>query len=206
MRIILLFSFFLSFLNKIFPILLIESHDLGRVVTVFDDSNKIKELFTFDWTLSKSTAVVGLDPPPSAKYVEYFPRLNSDYQAYNSKYGIYTEHCGLRNVMLPWSASEYLYCRLRINKHNIPEEGLAMIRYHQLKDWHSNKTQNYYQRLTDEIDFDMKHFVSEFARLISHAKRTFSRDISDEECNRLWEQFYCPICNKYDIDDKNFLW
>jgi hypothetical protein len=69
MRIILLFSFFLSFLNKIFPILLIESHDLGRVVTVFDDSNKIKELLTFDWTLSKSTAVVGLDPPPSAKYI-----------------------------------------------------------------------------------------------------------------------------------------
>lgn len=183
------------------------SHDLGRIVSVFDNSTIKNELHTLDWTLSKSIVVVGLSPPPFAKYVDYFSRLNSDCQAYNSKLGIYTEHCGLRNVMLSWSASEYLYYRLRITKTSIPEEGLAMIRYHHLKDWHSNKKQNYYyQRLTDEVDEDMKPFVSEFERLLSHAKRTFSRDFSDEECNRLWEQFYHPICNKYDIDDKELQW
>jgi inositol oxygenase len=193
--------------NCFFSLLFVghSSHGLGRIVSLLDD-NQDNELQSFDWTLSKSSMIVGCSPPPSAKFVEYYPRLNADYLSCNTKLGIYTEHCGLRNVLLSWSASEYLYCWLRFHRNNIPEEGLAMIRFLHLKDWYSRHKQNYYQQLTDETDEDMKPFVSEFERLIYHAKKTFTTEVSDEECTRLWEQFYHPICNKYDFDDTQLQW
>ena len=72
---------------------------------------------------------------------------NPDYHdpVYSTKYGIYKPNCGLDNVMLSWGHDEvswhmffhyrclqpqqYLYCVLK-DQSTLPEEGLAMIRYH----------------------------------------------------------------------------
>ena len=157
----------------------------------------------FDWTLSSTAAVVGCANPLSAKFPEY-QTLNSDLnnEQYNTNLGIYEEHCGLKNVLLTWSGSEYLYFMLKHNSVGIPEEGLAMLRFLPLKDWYKSSGVEHYQQLTDDADDDLKLFVSDFQRLVTQGKKTFLKDLCDYECNRLWEQFYHPICKKYQCDFK----
>ncbi len=47
-----------------------------------------------------------------------------------------TQDCGLDNVMLSWGHDEYLYhiCK---EQSTLPDEALAMIRYHSFYPWHS---------------------------------------------------------------------
>lgn len=42
--------------------------------------------------------------------MQYF-KENPDYNnpSYNSKYGIYTEGCGLDNVLMSWGHDDYMY-------------------------------------------------------------------------------------------------
>lgn len=42
--------------------------------------------------------------------LQYF-KENPDYNnpAYNTKYGIYSERCGLNNVMMSWGHDDYMY-------------------------------------------------------------------------------------------------
>lgn len=48
---------------------------------------------------------------------------------YSTEFGVYKPQCGLENVMLSWGHDEYLYHVLK-DQSSLPEEGLAMIRYH----------------------------------------------------------------------------
>lgn len=55
---------------------------------------------------------------------------------YSAEHGIYTPGCGLDNVMLSWGHDEYLYHICKAES-TLPEEALAMIRYHSFYPWHS---------------------------------------------------------------------
>jgi hypothetical protein len=97
-----------------------------------------------------------------------------------------------------WSGCEYTYHLL---KHNscLPYEGLAMIRYFLLGDWHE---QNQYRALTNEDDDDVLPFVSEFDALRRRVRlrcMDFS-DLSDEQCQAIWEGHYSLIAAKYGCD------
>ena len=69
---------------------------------------------------------------------------------------------------MSWGHDEYLY-RVLINHQNnikdnnkhcaIPEEGLAMIRFHSFYPWHAG---NDYQYLTNDKDKEMLKWVKEF--------------------------------------------
>ena len=78
----------------------------------------------------QDTFVVGCAYEPSIIYPDTFVN-NPDYYdpVYSTKYGIYKPNCGLDNVMLSWGHDEYLYNVLK-DQSSLPEEGLAMIRYH----------------------------------------------------------------------------
>ena len=54
---------------------------------------------------------------------------DSEDPIYSTEYGVYKPHCGLENVMLSWGHDEYLYHVFK-EQSSLPEEGLAMIRYH----------------------------------------------------------------------------
>ncbi|QUC15874.1 uncharacterized protein UV8b_00115 [Ustilaginoidea virens] len=54
---------------------------------------------------------------------------------YSSKFGIYAPGCGLDNVMLSWGHDEYLYHVVK-DQSTLPDEALAMIRYHSFYPWH----------------------------------------------------------------------
>jgi inositol oxygenase len=100
-------------------------HDLGKVLCLFGEPQ---------W------AVVGDTFPVACRYSEeiVFPEFfsaNPDFcvPEYQTPCGIYNEGCGLDNVHLSWGHDEYLY---HVVKDHLPEEALAMIRYHSFYAWH----------------------------------------------------------------------
>ena len=47
---------------------------------------------------------------------------------YQTPLGIYQQGCGMQNVFMSWSASEYLYLMLLLNDTGLPKEALFIIR------------------------------------------------------------------------------
>jgi hypothetical protein len=90
------------------------------------------DLFSF----IQDTFVVGCKFSDKIIYPETFEG-NPDYHdpIYSTEYGVYKPHCGLENVMLSWGHDEYLYHVLK-DQCSLPQEGLAMIRYHSCKILH----------------------------------------------------------------------
>ena len=64
-------------------------------------------------------------------FFQYFA-LNPDYNnpAYNTKYGMYSEACGLENVLMSWGHDDYMYLVAKENGTTLPSAALFIIRYH----------------------------------------------------------------------------
>lgn len=174
-------------------------HELGEAVKVLDPTTRDMAESVYDWTISSRSRIVGCKAPGCASFNE-FRHLNMDEEdsRYNTDVGTYSPHCGLDEVCLMWSGTEYTYHLL---KHNscLPFEGLAMIRFFLLGDWYE---QNQYRSLTNEDDEDVLPFVSEFDALRRRVRlrcMDFS-DLSDEQCENLWEGHYSLIAAKYGCD------
>jgi inositol oxygenase len=174
-------------------------HELGEAVKVLDPATKDMAESVYDWTISSRSRVVGCKVPDCASFQE-FRHLNTDEDdlRYNSDVGAYSHNCGLDNVYLMWSGCEYTYHLLKHNG-SLPEEGLAMIRYFLLGDWHE---QNQYRAITNEDDEDILPFVSEFDALRRRVRLKYMdfTDLSDEQCQNLWEGHYAIIASKYGCD------
>lgn len=175
-------------------------HEIGEAVKVLDPGTKDMAESVYDWTISSRSRIVGCRVPDRASFNE-FRHLNLDTSdlRYSTEVGTYSPHCGLDNVFLMWSGCEYTYHLL---KHNscLPEEGLAMIRYFVLGDWHEH---NEYSALTNDDDMDVLPFVSEFDALRRRVRLRCMdcRDLSDEQCMILWEGHYAVIAAKYSCDN-----
>jgi len=83
---------------------------------------------------------------------------DSTHPIYSTKHGIYTPGCGLDNIMLSWGHDEYLYLVVK-DQSTLPDEALAMIRYHSFYPWHSRGA---YREFMDEKDKRMLAAVREF--------------------------------------------
>jgi inositol oxygenase len=77
-------------------------------------------------------------------------------ERFNTKYGVYSEGCGLRNVTMSWGHDEYLY---QIMKDYLPEPALYMIRYHS---FYSQHREHGYEHLLDNHDREMFEWVNKF--------------------------------------------
>jgi len=116
-------------------------HDLGKLLFLFDSEGQ--------WDVVGDTFVVGCQFSDKIIYPETFAaNPDSHDQIYSTEYGIYQPHCGLDNVMLSWGHDEYLYHVLK-GQSSLPEEGLAMIRYHSFYPWHREGA---YSHLANEKD------------------------------------------------------
>merc|ERR1712059_34653 len=104
------------------------------------------------WAVVGDTFPVGCKPRKSIAHV--------DNDKYNTKYGMYEPHSGLENIMMSWGHDEYLY-QVLVNHESctLPEEGLAMIRYHSFYPWHSGGD---YKHLCNEHDEKMLEWVIKF--------------------------------------------
>jgi inositol oxygenase len=123
-------------------------HDLGKVLCLYGEPQ---------WAVVGDTFPVGCRFDERIIYHEFF-EANPDSRdpRYNSKLGIYQEHCGLRNVKMSWGHDEYLY---HVFKNYLPEPALYMIRFHSFYAWHREGA---YDWLCDDHDREMLQYVQAF--------------------------------------------
>lgn len=77
----------------------------------------------------------------------------------STKYGIYKPKCGLDKLLMSWGHDEYLYQVMKHNKCKLPDEGLAMIRYHSFYPWHAGGD---YMHFCTDSDLKKLKWILEF--------------------------------------------
>uniref|UniRef100_A0A6A7GDQ0 Inositol oxygenase n=1 Tax=Hirondellea gigas TaxID=1518452 RepID=A0A6A7GDQ0_9CRUS len=133
-------------------------HDLGKVLTVTDEEKGFHALE--QWAVAGDTFPVGCAFDESCVFHDLF-RANPDFNddRYSSKLGIYSDHCGLSNVMMSWGHDEYLYQVCVRNKCSLPRKALSIIRFHSFYPWHGKGA---YKYLTDSSDAEALKWVKKF--------------------------------------------
>jgi hypothetical protein len=112
-------------------------HQLGGVVPMSDLA------LDFDWTIASCSRIVGCVAPRSAS----FCHLDKEIMG-----AIYPLLCRLKQVIMVWTGPEYMYHMLQHNHIQIPEDGLAMLQFFTLDEWHA--AHNGYPQLTNQDDGD----------------------------------------------------
>jgi inositol oxygenase len=127
-------------------------HDLGKLLFFFDAEGQ--------WDVVGDTFPVGCAFDERIIYGTKSFSANPDVNdpIYSTREGIYSPGCGLDNVMLSWGHDEYMY---HVVKHQstLPDEALAMIRYHSFYPWHK---ENAYDWMMNEKDKEMLKAVRAF--------------------------------------------
>jgi len=123
-------------------------HDMGKVLCLFGEPQ---------WAVVGDTFPVGCAWSDKIVYPEFF-RDNPDAQneQYQTRYGVYSPGCGLRQVHLSWGHDEYIY---HMMKDYLPEPALYMLRYHSFYAQHREQA---YEHLMDEHDHEMFKWVRLF--------------------------------------------
>jgi inositol oxygenase len=123
-------------------------HDMGKVLCLFGEPQ---------WAVVGDTFPVGCAHSDKIVYPEFFDKNpDSTNPEFNTKYGIYSPNCGLRNVTMSWGHDEYVY---HMAKDLIPDEGLYMLRYHS---FYAQHRENAYDHLMDDHDHKMFEAVKLF--------------------------------------------
>lgn len=149
-------------------------HDLGKLLYFFGAEGQ--------WDVVGDTFPIGCAFDKGIIYPDTFTNNpDSDNETYNTKFGIYTPNCGLDNVMLSWGHDEYLYNVVK-SQSTLPEEGLAMIRYHSFYPWHSAGG---YRHLMNEHDERMLQAAREFNPYDLYSKADEVPDIENLKVSAL---------------------
>lgn len=155
-------------------------HDLGKLLYFFDSQGQwdvVGDTFPVGCRFSKKI----IFPDSFGKNPDFFNPL------YNTKYGIYSKNCGLDSVMLSWGHDEYMYHIAKANS-TLPEEALAMIRYHSFYPWHQ---ENAYSYLMDDHDKEMMKAVRAFNKYDLYLK---ADALYDEDQLR---EYYLELIDEY---------
>ncbi|OAA39117.1 myo-inositol oxygenase [Metarhizium rileyi] len=129
-------------------------HDLGKLMLFFTELETQGQ-----WDVVGDTFPVGCAFDRRIILPDTF-EANPDTKdsIYSSKFGIYSPGCGLDNVMLSWGHDEYLYHVIK-DQSTLPDEALAMIRYHSFYPWHREGA---YRELMCKKDYAMLKAVQAF--------------------------------------------
>lgn len=138
-------------------------HDLGKVLCLFGEPQ---------WAVVGDTFPVGCRFSEKIVHANFFSE-NPDYsdERYNSKFGIYTENCGLENVKMSWGHDEYLY---QILKDYLPKPALYMIRYHSFYAQHREEA---YEHLMNDEDRKYLKWVKAFNPYDLYSKAPVPPDV-----------------------------
>jgi inositol oxygenase len=152
-------------------------HDLGKILCLYGEPQ---------WAVVGDTFPVGCQYSERIVYREFFAE-NPDVTdpRYNTRFGVYEENCGLRNVQLSWGHDEYLY---HVMKDHLPEPALYMIRFHSFYAWHR---EGEYDWLCDAHDREMLPWVRKFNPYDLYSKSPHAPD---------WQRlrpYYSDLIAKY---------
>lgn len=156
-------------------------HDLGKVMALYGEPQ---------WVVVGDTYPLGCSVADSVVYKATTFKDNPDQKdnRYNTRFGMYKEHCGLENVLMSWGHDEYLYQVLVNHKTSLPEEALYIIRFHSFYPWHTGGDYNY---LCNNKDLSMLPWIREFNKFDLYSK---SEDIPDIDS---LTSYYQSLVNKY---------
>jgi inositol oxygenase len=123
-------------------------HDLGKILCLFGEPQ---------WAVVGDTFPVGCRFSDRVVFPEFFA-LNADSRndEYQTDCGVYQAGCGLEHIRMSWGHDEYLY---HIVRDYLPEEALAMIRYHS---FYAAHREGAYGHLMSEADRHQMHWVRAF--------------------------------------------
>jgi len=159
-------------------------HDMGKIMYLWGNAEE-GQVGTAEgpqWALGGDTWVVGCKIPDCAVFPE-LNQLNPDCNdsRYNTDLGMYQPQCGMANLKYAFGHDEYLYLMVLANNTTIPEEGLAMIRYHSCYPWHTGGA---YRQFMTEKDHDMLKWVLEFNKYDLYTKDESGLDCSVDDLGR----------------------
>ncbi|XAR67662.1 Inositol oxygenase [Bertholletia excelsa] len=87
---------------------------------------------------------------------------DNDNPAYNTKYGIYSEGCGLENVLMSFGHDDYMYLVAKENKTTLPSAGLFIIRYHSFYALHRGGAYTYLMNAEDTENLKWLHIFNKY--------------------------------------------
>jgi len=164
-------------------------HDLGKILFKFNEPS---------WAVVGDTFVVGCKFPETIVYYDTM-KNNIDYNntIYNTKYGVYKPHCGIRNLLLSVGHDEYLYNVLQSNKNHIfPQKYKDIIRFHSFYPWHTGGS---YREFMVSDDMQLLEDVLNFNAFDLYSKTDDDFTITDEI-----KKYYNNILTEY--FPENLLW
>jgi inositol oxygenase len=164
-------------------------HDLGKLLFFYDAQGQ--------WDVVGDTFPVGCAFDKRIIYPDTFA-LNPDSTdpVYSTEHGIYTPGCGMDNVMLSWGHDEYLYHIMK-SQSSIPNEGLAMIRYHSFYPWHK---ENAYTWMMNDKDERMLEAVRAFNPYDLYSKSDDVPQVED------LKEYYKEIIEEYIGWERKIKW
>ncbi len=123
-------------------------HDLGKILCLFGEPQ---------WAVVGDTFPVGCRYSDRVVFPEFF-RENPDFEveALQTETGIYEPNGGLDRVHMSWGHDEYLY---HVVKDYLPDEALAMIRYHS---FYAAHREGAYTQLMNDDDHRRMEWVRAF--------------------------------------------
>ena len=152
-------------------------HDMGKVLCLFGEPQ---------WAVVGDTFPVGCAYSDKIVFPDFF-KENPDYynSEYNTKYGVYSPNCGLKNVQLSWGHDEYVY---NMMKDYLPEPALYMLRYHS---FYAQHREHAYEHLMDDHDREMFKWVNLFNPYDLYSKSPVAPDWNE------LKPYYQQLVNKY---------
>lgn len=150
-------------------------HDVGKILYLTGEP---------DWCVVGDTFPLGCKYSESCVYSEFFRENPEQY----SELGIYTESCGLDNLIMTWGHDEYLYRVLTDNKSLLPATGLRIIRYHSFYPLHKFGA---YSKFLNDDDRELLPWLQKFSTYDLYSKH------DDFELTDDIIQYYDNLLNKY---------
>jgi inositol oxygenase len=146
-------------------------HDVGKIMYFWGNPGDGQHggANAPQWGLSGDSWVVGCALPSSMVFPELNPN-NPDAldPRYRTETGIYQPGCGIQSLLFTWGHDEYLYQVLLRNRaelaardhpHLLPDDALAMIRFHSAYPWHEGGAYAWAEAPGDaELKQRVRHF------------------------------------------------
>ncbi|KAK9705871.1 hypothetical protein RND81_07G088400 [Saponaria officinalis] len=158
-------------------------HDLGKVL-VHPSFGGLPQ-----WAVVGDTFPVGCAFDESIVHHKHF-KDSPDYNhpLYNTKCGIYSEGCGLENVLISWGHDDYMYLAAKENGTTLPPAALFIVRFHSFYALHTGGA---YKHLLNDEDRENMKWLHVFNKYDLYSKSKVQVDVEKVK------PYYLSLISKY---------